>query len=294
MTQNVPTHYVQQYTSNVQLLLQQLDNRLAGYVTRGNYVGKGGVPVDQIGAIEAQQVTSRLQPLVPQDVPTDRRWVYPSDWDTTIIIDSFDKLRLLTDPTNEYVKAGAAALKRKMDDIVITAFFADAKTGEAGGTTTSFPSGQQVGVNVGGTASGLNFAKLREAREILMANEVDPDEELFVAVTADEMNDLMNEPQLTTREFVNFSGMSPVESGRIMRAHGFMIIETQRLATDGSNYRRVPVWSKLGMHLGVWDDLSTDIFQSTTIKKRPYVAYSCMTIGATRVEEKRVVEIKCA
>lgn len=294
MTQNVPTHYVQQYTSNIQLLLQQMDTRLAGYVSPGSYTGKGGVPVDQLGAVSAQVVTSRLQPITPLDVPTDRRWVYPTDYHVPIIIDSFDKLRLLTDPQSQYVQVAANAMKRQKDDLIITAFFADAKTGESGGTTTSFPSAQQVGVNVGGTASGLNFAKLRAAREILMANEVDPEEELYVAVTANEMNDLMNEPQLTTREFVNFSGMSPVESGRVMRAQGFMIIETQRLATDGSGYRRVPVWSKLGMHLGTWNDMNVSINQRTDIAGLPYQIYVQMTAGATRVEEDRVVEIKCA
>lgn len=294
MTQNVPTHYVQQYTSNVQLLLQQMDERISGYVSTGSYKGKGGVVVDQLGSVEARAVTSRLQPITPMDVPTDRRWVYPTDFEVPIIIDSFDKLRLITDPQNEYVKVAANAMKRKRDDVTIASFFADAKTGETGSTTTAFPSSQQVGVNVGGTASGLNFAKLRAAREILTANEVDPEEELYVAVTANEMNDLMNEPQLTTREFVNFAGMSPVESGRIMRAHGFRIIETQRLVMNGSSQRRVPVWSKLGMHRGDWNDIKISITQRNDISGLPYQIYCEMTTGATRVEEKRVVEVLCA
>lgn len=294
MTQNVPTHYVQQYTSNIQLLLQQLDNRLAGYVSTNSYTGKGGVPVDQLGAVTAQQVTSRLQPITPIDVPTDRRWVYPTDFHVPIIIDSFDKLRLLTDPQSDYVRVAAAAMQRQKDDLIIGAFFGTAQTGETGSTATTFPGTQQVGVNTGGTGSGLNFAKLREARRILMANEVDPDEELFVAVTAKEMADLMNEPQLTTREFVNFAGMSPAESGRIMKAQGFTIIETNRLQLNGSSQRRIPVWSRLGMHLGTWNDITVNISQRTDIAGLPYQVYVHMTAGATRVEERRVVEVVCA
>lgn len=294
MTQNVPTHYVQQYTSNIQLLLQQMDTRIAGYVSTGSYTGKGGVPVDQLGAVSAQQVTSRLQPIVPMDVATDRRWVYPTDFHVPIIIDSFDKLRLLTDPTSEYVKVAVAAMKRQKDDLVISSFFSAANTGETGSTTTSFPGAQQVGVNIGGTGSGLNFAKLRAARRLFSANEVDPDEELYVAVTADEMEDLMNEPQLTTREFVNFSGMSPAESGRIMRAQGFTIIETNRLQLNSSSQRRIPVWSRLGVHLGTWNDIKVSITQRNDIAGLPYQIYVHMTAGATRVEERRVVEILCA
>lgn len=292
--QNIPTHYVEQFSNTFTLLLQQTDTRVCQYAMQGTHRGEGAAPVDQIGLIEMSPVLSRLQPSVPSDLPTDRRWVYPNDFARAVYPDTFDKLRLLNDPTSQYMQALVNAAKRKMDDVFIDALFADAKTGKQGGTTTSFPSSQQVGVNIGGTSSGLNFAKLRAAREILAGNEVDPDEELYVAVTSKQMNDLMNEPQLTTREFVNFAGMSPVESGRVMRVQGFNIIETQRLKLNGSSQRRVPVWSKYGMHFGTWEGMKGTIVQDPTITGNPYKCEVTLTIGATRVEEKRVVEIICA
>ena len=292
--QNIPTHYVEQFTNTFTMLLQQTDTRVCQYAMQGSHRGEGAAPVDQIGLIEMAAVTSRLQPSVPSDLPTERRWVYPNDFARAVYVDTFDKLRLLTDPTSFYMQALVNAAKRKMDDVFIAALFADAKTGKTGSSTTSFPAGQQVGVNVGGTSSGLNFAKLRAAREILAANEVDPDEELFVAVTANEMSDLMNEPQLTNRDFVQFSGMSPSESGRLMKSQGFTIIETQRLAVNGSSQRRVPVWSRLGMHFGTWEGMKASMVIDPTITGNPYKCEVTLTCGATRVEEKRVVEILCA
>ena len=57
-------------------------------------------------------------------------------------------------------------------------------TGVDGGSTTNFTSGNIVGVNTGATAiAGLNVAKLRAGRKILMQNEVDFDSDpLFAAV----------------------------------------------------------------------------------------------------------------
>ena len=98
MSVNTPTHYVQQYSTNVNLLLQQKGSKLRGAVTMGSYVGKQASPVDQIGSITAQRVTSRFAPMGRVDAPTDRRWVFPIDFDLPQLIDHFDKLRLITDP----------------------------------------------------------------------------------------------------------------------------------------------------------------------------------------------------
>ena len=143
MSINLPSHYVVEYSRNINLLLQQKGSKLRDTVTMGRHVGKQASPVDQIGAISAQLVTGRYDPMGRVDAPVDRRWGFPSDYDLPQLIDSFDKLRLLTDPASSYVTNAQNAMGRAMDDVIIAAMFADAKTGEAGGTTTSFPSGQQ-------------------------------------------------------------------------------------------------------------------------------------------------------
>ncbi len=100
MSINIPTHFVQQYSTNIELLLQQKGSKLRNAVTVGSYTGKAASPVDQIGAIETQAVSSRFAPMGRVDAPTDRRWVYPSDYDLPQLSDSFDTLRLLTDPSS--------------------------------------------------------------------------------------------------------------------------------------------------------------------------------------------------
>lgn len=296
MSTNIPTHYVQQYSTNVELLLQQRGSKLRGAVMSGGHVGKQASPVDQIGAISATQVTTRFGPMGRTDAPTDRRWVYPLDFDVPQLIDQFDKLRLLTDPSSSYVQNATYALGRAIDDQIIAAFFADAKTGEAGATTTAFTTATQtVGVSTGGATSNLNVAKLRAAKKILMANEVDLDNDpIYCVVTATEHDALLNEAQVVSTDF----NEKPVlVEGKITRFLGINFINCQRLQTGtddaAGTSTMIPVFAKSGMYLGMWNDISSDIDRRKDLQGLPWQAYLYMTCGATRIEEKKVVRVWC-
>lgn len=293
MSINIPTHYVQQYSTNIALLLQQKGSKLRDKVMTSSHVGKQASPVDQIGAITAQRVTSRFAPMGRVDAPTDRRWVFPIDYDLPQLLDTFDKLRLLTDPMSSYVVNATYAMGRAMDDEIISAFFGDAKTGENGGTTTSFPAGQQVAVNFGAAANvGLTVAKLREAKRVLMANEVDIDnEQLFVAITAKQHDNLLAEAQVIS---LDYNTRPVLVDGKITSFMGFNFQHIERLTVDGSSFRRVPVWAKSGIHLGLWNEIQNSLTQRNDLQGMPFQAYTLGTFGGTRLEEKKIVEIKCA
>lgn len=293
MSVNLPTHYVQQFSSNIQLLLQQKDSRLMPYITTGTHIGKQASPVDQIGKIAMQPVTTRFGAMGRVDAPTDRRWVFPSDYHLPQLIDSFDKLRLLTDPASSYVQNAVAAVNRQKDDLVIDAFFATAKTGEQGGTSTSFPAAQQVAVNHGASGNtGLTVAKLIEAKRLLQAAEVDLDSDPITAlVTSKQHADLLKEATVISTDF---NDRPVLVDGRVVRFMGINIVHSERLDNDTTPYRRIPVWAKSGMYLGMWNDMTIDISQRKDLDSLPWQAYVHMTAGATRLEEAKIVEIKCA
>lgn len=293
MSINIPSHYVQQYATNITLLLQQLNSRLKGYVDQGNHVGEQASPVDQIGAIEMQAPTGRFADIGRVDASLDRRWVLPNNYDLPQLIDSFDELRLLQDPKSKFVQNAVAAANRRYDKEIIAAFFADAKTGKTGSATTSFLTANQVSVNMGAsTATGLNVKKLREAKKILMSYNIDvATEQVFCGITAKQHDDLLAETQVVSTDF---NDKPVLTEGQIMRFLGINFVVSELFATDGSGYRRVPVWVKSGMHLGNWGSLYTDISQRKDLSSHPFQAYMKMTIGATRLDEKKVVEIKCS
>jgi hypothetical protein len=293
MSVNIPTHYAQEFSSNVELLLQQKDSRLRSAVMSGSHVGKQASPVDQIGSIEMQAVTGRFQAMGRVDAATDRRWVLPQDFDLPQLIDKFDKLRLLTDPESAYVQNAVAAAKRKQDELIIDAFFGDANTGETASTTTSFPAAQQIAVDFGAaSANGLSVAKLRDAKRLLMAAEVDLEmDPIYCAVTAQQHDDLLAEAQVVSTDF---NDKPVLVEGKMTRFLGINFIHTELLSTDTNSYRRVPVWAKSGMHLGLWNDITSDIDRRKDLQGLPWQAYIYMTAGATRLEEEKVVEIKCS
>lgn len=292
MSVNLPTFYVQQYSSNIQLLLQQKGSKLRSRVMTGSHTGKQASPVDQIGAVSAQRVTGRFQAMPRVDAATDRRWVFPVDYDLPQLIDSFDRLRLLTDPNSSYVQNATYAMGRAMDDEIITAFFADAQTGETGATATSLPAGQSVDVAFGAAGEvGLTVAKLREAKRILMANQVDIESDpITCVVTAKQHDDLLGQAQVVSTDF---NDKPVLVEGKVIRFLGIDIVHCERLALEATDDRRVPVFAKSGMYLGVWDDVKNSISQRNDLRGEPWQAYTKGTFGATRLEEGKVVEVEC-
>ena len=171
----IPLFYVEQFSSNIQLKLQQKGSRLREAVMSGNHIRFQASPVDQFGAVNAQLVEGRYQPIVITDAPTDRRWVFPNDYDLAQLLSSFDKLRLLIDPMSSYVTNAQYALGRAMDQQILTGLLGTNFTGNNGATATALPAAQIVSVEQGAASStNMTVAKLRYAKRILMQNEVRP------------------------------------------------------------------------------------------------------------------------
>lgn len=294
MSVNLPTHYAQQFSTNIALLLQQKGSKLRGTVMGGTHTGsKQASPVDQIGKIAAQKVTTRFGAMPRVDAPTDRRWVFPVDYDLPQLIDHFDKLKMLLDPESSYVQNAMYAMGRAMDDEIIAAFFGTAKTGESAGTSTTFPAGNQVAVNYSAASNvGLTVAKLREAKRLLMSYEVDLESDpLTAVVTAKQHDDLLKEAQIIS---LDYNDKPVLVEGRIVRFLGINFVHCERVGVDGSSYRRVPVYAKSGMYLGSWEEINTEVSKRNDLQGVPWQAYAKGSFGATRLEENKIIEIKCA
>ncbi|WP_186126367.1 phage capsid protein [Burkholderia gladioli] len=295
MSDTLVNLYAQQFKGNLQLLLQQRGSRLRSSITEsGDYFGNASAPIDQIGSVDMDPVTGRYQPIQGKDVPNDRRWVFPQDFDIPVFVDTFDKLRLVSDPTSTYVQAVMAGVGRKTDDIIIGGIFGANKTGVAGGTTVTFPAAQQVSASLGATgATGLNVAKLKKGLELLIAAEIDLDNDpVYMPISAKQNTDLMNEIQVINGDYQTLG--ASVEKGRLMSYMGINFIHSERLPVNGSGYRRCPLYVKSGVHLAIWADaMRVDISQRKDLKGMPWQIYTYMTMDATRVEEKRIVEIPC-
>lgn len=292
MSVNAPVAFAQKYTTMVQLLLQQRGSRFRDAVTVQSITGaKAAKAMEQIGAVNPVKNQARHSDTPLVSTPHDARWMYPNDYDWADLIDEQDMLRMVADFKSPYVVNGTYAMGRAQDDEIVTALFASAATGENGGTPVPFPSAQQVLVTEGATGNtGMNIAKLRAAKKLLLEAEVDLDNDpLFCAISAKQHNDLLNEAQAINLDYTD----KPVlVEGRIRSFMGFQFINSERLPVNGSSQRRCPVWAKSGVALGVWNDIQTSLDRRPD-KRNSWQVYVTGTFGATRLEEKKVVEIPC-
>jgi len=290
----VPQWAVSQFSNTIALKLQIMGSMLRSCVTEGPHVGEQASPLDQVGAVEMLDVTGRFEPMPRVDAPLDRRWVSPLDFDLPQMIDSFDVLRILTDPNGAFMRNAVIAAGRKIDDVIIAAFLATAKTGKDGTTSTIFTAANEVDVAVGGANSRLNVAKLLAVKELMRANFVDFDnEEVYVGLTAKDESALLNEIQITSEQF-NRQDKPVLSDGKITRFLGMNFVYAERieLKAAGSNEVNVPVWVKSGMHLGIWGDITSRMDERVDTRGIPKQLYVKMTIGATRTEENKVYNIE--
>ena len=292
MSTQITTAFVQQYKANVEHLLQQKGSRLRGVVRTETQNAEFDF-YDRIGATSAQEVTGRHQDTPLINVPHDRRRCSLRDFDWAELIDRPDRIRLLIDPTSPYAQNASFALGRKMDEIILEAFFGTVFTGKTGSSSVTFPAGQQIAHNYvesGANAnSGLTVAKLRKAKQMLDAAETDPGEARYIICTAKQITDLLQTTEVTSADF---NTVRALVQGDVNSFMGFEFIRTELVNTDGSSYRRVPAYTKSGLLMAVGMDVNVDIGPRRD-KRNSTQVYCSASFGAIRMEEEKVVEIKC-
>lgn len=295
MSANSVAFYSQQYSSVVELLSQQVSTKIANTFTPMAAEGKAATVVDQIGNASVNERTTRYAPIVPGNITHTRPWVFPKFFDAAELFDTIDKLKMNASPESAYVQALVAAMNRQMDIEANAAFWADRMVGENGTTTESFAAAQQIGVNVGGTSSGLNVEKLQNGLEVLRAADVDTRmEKLFCVISPRQERNLMNEMEVTSSDFttkrvLDAGGLD----GQVYMGINFIV--SNRLAVDGSSLRRVPLYTSKGMTFCTWGGgMNTKVSQRDDLSGQPWQCYVSGNFGAVRREAAKVVEIKCA
>lgn len=286
MSTQVTTAFVNQFSSNIQMLSQQMGSLLRNAVDVETVNGEKAF-FDQVGSAAAQLRTTRHADTPLIDTPHSRRMLTLADYEYADLIDDQDKVRLLVDPTSTYARAAASAMGRAMDDVIIAAAFADASTGKDGSTTTAFDTANN---QIAAGASGLTLAKLIQAKEILDAGDVDPSIPRYIAVSPKQVTDLLNNTTVTSSDYNTVKALA---MGEINSFVGFQFIVTNRLGVDATSNRRVIAWAADGIKLGIGKEPTARIDERAD-KSYATQVYYAMTLGATRMEEKKVVEVLCA
>jgi hypothetical protein len=281
MSSQVTTAFVQQYSANVQLLSQQMGSLLRDKVRVESVTGKNAF-LDQVGSVTAVEKTSRHSDTPQIDTPHARRRLSMADYEFADLIDQQDKVRLLIDPTSSYAQAAAMAMGRAIDDVIITAALGTAYTGETGSTSTANAN------QIVHASAGLNITKLRTAKQTLDLSDVDPSIPRYIIVSPKQISDLLNITEVTSSDFNTVKALA---NGEINTYLGFNFIVSNRLSLSGTT-RSCIAFAQDGLALGIGKDVNARIDERAD-KSYATQVYYCMSIGSTRMEEDKVVEVQC-
>jgi len=285
MSTQITTAFVQQFSANIQMLSQQMGSLLRNAVDVESVNGEKAF-FDQVGSAAAILRTSRHADTPIVDTPHSRRMVTMSDYEYADLIDDQDKVRLLVDPTSTYSRAAAAAMGRAMDDVIIAAALGNASTGKDGSTTTALPSSQKIAHG----SAGLTIAKLVEAKEILDSGNVDPSIARNILVSPKQVSDLLNNTTVTSSDYNTVKALA---MGEINTFVGFNFIVSNRLGTDSNSDRQVIAFASDGIKCAIGKEPAARIDERAD-KSYATQVYYCQSVGATRMEESKVVEIACS
>lgn len=307
MSQQITTAFVKQFSANVFHLSQQQGSRLRPAVRVESQKSEASF-YDRIGSTAAVLRTSRHADTPQIDSAHSRRRVTLSDYEWADLIDDVDKIRMLIDPASDYVKSAMMAMGRSMDDVIISAALGNAYGGVDGGTSVALPAAQWIGAVSGGALSGLNIDTLRKVQKIFDEAEVDERIPRYIVYSAEQRQDLLEETEVTSSDF---NVVKALVNGQIDTFMGFKFIRSERLDNSGSftintstgavtlstgngdSSRQCFAFAGDGLLLSLGADMKARISERDD-KGYSTQVYASMSIGATRMEEEKVVGILCA
>ncbi len=293
MTAQINNALVIQFSDMVHVKAQQMKSRLRNRVETKMVKGED-YAYEDIGSLEAIEITSRHQKTQGQDITHGRRRIRMREFRATIYLDKKDQLETLIDPQRNYAAAVARSLYRKFDAVAASAAFATVATGKDFSTSLTFA--QDGGVTVNAT-SGLVYEKLLEVEENFIDGDVGTDEieDYYLTITGEENTDLKGETELMSGDFTRQYALDN-KNGRLQVANGFELVHFAAgaavpILNVTSATRDLIAASKRGICVGISEELSVEIDKRPDLNNCTQVQAS-MFLGAVRTEGKLVQKVQ--
>lgn len=305
MSFEITEAFVQQYASNIYVLAQQKGSILRPYTRKETVQGKAKA-FDRIGSKTASVRTTRHADTPQTDTPHSKRWVYMVDYHDGDLLDDMDKIRLLNDPSSEYMMAIVWALGRAADDEIIAASDATVVTDEDQGGTASLGDGQyEVAIDGSGGSANMNVELLRRIKRNFGANEI-KGVQLHIAITSSQLYALLGQTEVTSSDY---NAVKALVQGEVDTFMGFKFHEIERLdtvaageitdadladgsvgdgASDAVGFRKIIAWAQDGLISAVGSEIKGRISERDD-KCYSVQTYGSMSFGAVRMEEEKVV-----
>lgn len=285
MTFTVDQNYVNHFSANIHLLVEQRGSKLKGLFSEEMASGEKHF-FDRIGSFTASEITGNLMPIELQDGAHSRRMASLRVYDAATYVQNMDKLKMIIDPTSSYAIKLANAHGKNYDRAIIDALLGTAAAGKDGSSSVSFDTANQ---QIAHGNKGLTVDKFLEALRILQANEVDMDvSNIFLLANAKAIEDLLGDNKFTSHDYQN---TKPLAGRMLPEFRGVKIVHTERIPDQSQGVSRAILCTDEAVKVAMGQDLKVDISRRNDIKDLPFQIYTEMAFGAVRMEEELVVDI---
>lgn len=269
MSTSVADSFVKHFQTDVHMAYQRMGSKLRNTVRTKNGIQGSSTTFQKIGKGSAS--TKARHGKVPvmnvdhEPVEVTLYDYYAGDW-----VDSLDELKTAHDERAVITRAGAYALGRKTDELVI----------EQLDTST----------NYAGTGSdGLTKAKVLTAFEMLGAADVPDDGERFAIVGWKQWSDLLGIEEFSHADYVGDEDL-PWKGTQAKRWLGTLWMPHSGL-TVTSNVRYCYWYHKTAVGHAVGSDVKTDITWHGD--RAAHFINNMMSQGAALVDTSGVVSLRC-
>tara|TARA_R110000787_G_scaffold72697_2_gene162067 strand:- start:12879 stop:13751 length:873 start_codon:yes stop_codon:yes gene_type:complete len=287
MSNQINKAFESSFSDNFLHLASQKTSKLGGAVRMEQINDAKQFFFDRMDTVSMVQSVSRHEDTPLTEVPFSRRRVTFNTYRAVDLIDNPDRVKMAKDPTSPTMKQLMAAMNRQKDDVIISAALGSAYSVNSADSASavSLPAAQKI---ANGSAD-LTLAKLLEAKKKLLSNDVDPAEEpMYVVVGPDQLEALLS---VTTNTSVDFNSVRALMNAELDTWCGFKFIISTRLAKVG-NIRSCFAWAKSGLGLAMNGTPNIRISERSDKNYSTQVFVEC-SLGATRIEDEKVVQIDC-
>jgi len=271
MSTSIDTAFIQQFESEVHTAYQRTGSKLRGTVrfksglqgssTNFQKVGTGiAATKGRHGEVPVMNVTHTVVNCPVADY-------YAGDW-----VDQLDELKTNIDERMVVANAGAYALGRKTDSLVVASLDS---------TSTS----------VAANATGLDKTKVLKSFEIINLNDVPDDGERFFVVGPQQWNNLLNITEFANSQYVGEGSELPFTLGVTAKQWlGATFFQFTGL-TKSSTTRKCHLFHRSSVGLAVGADVKSDITWHGD--RAAHFINNSMSMGSVLIDTRGAVEVDC-
>lgn len=271
-TPTVDNAFIKQFEREVHEAYQRMGSKLRATVRSKNNVRGASTTFQKVGTGAAATKTRHgevpVMNLDHQAVEVSLSDYYAGDW-----VDKLDELKLNIDERGVIANAGAYALGRKTDELIITAL--DTITATAGSNT-----------------DGLTKDKIFAALEALGDNDVPDDGQRYAVVGQKQWREMLAIPEFTSADYVGPDSLPFKDGSQAKSWLGVLWIPTTGLPYDESSGERTCfLYHKYALGHASAADVQTDI--SWHGDRAAHFVNSMMSQGAGLIDGNGAIKMIC-